>query len=487
MKTEQFDDEFRKKLLGLDPSDEEVDRIYQYVSSNGTKTAYFSWAKFLVYGLAVLLLAGSLSFNYVQNTTNKKLLSSLDSLKTRITAADVKSSQKQAGRVDTIYVTRYIEKSNTADNRQELLYTRQNSDNEIQQPNNLFLPGEKAENSELGQVDSSGIVPSKRANNESTSIADNKISAGESNTSSGNMPGKNGAYGATRNEDNRIKKAGYNHGNALLKAAPIIQNHLADIGENSNHAVSRRPFLTELSRIGEIYLSPTSLKLPDLRTPERLSSASKEKPKYYSESIKSALKKMDYYIGVSLDAGYRQVAGSLLGELRITPKWSFQTGVRWTEITDRSYDTAEQYSLQTGRDFRSLYAPYVPQGVDLLNIEQNYQLVQIPFTIAYHHGIGSDWGLRFGLGSDLSIYSVKDIHFDYRENSQSFNKGEYNSKLAVKPFNDITVNLGLERRTNKFLFRVSPFVSPQIRKTEFSGGNLSWGARAQVLYKFNNR
>lgn len=487
MKTEQFDDEFRKKLLGFDPSDEEVDRIYQYVSSNGTRKAHFSWAKFLVYGLAVLLLAGSLRFNYVQNTTNKKLLFSLDSLKTRITAADVKSSQKLAIRVDTLYVTRYIEKSNTAENRQELLYTRQNSDSKIQQPNNRFVPGEKAKNTELGQVDSSGITPSETGDNGAKSTARNKASTGESNTISGNIPGKNGAYRTTRNEDNRISKAVYNHENDLLKAAPAIQNHLADIGENSNHAESRRPLLTELSRIGKIYLSPTSLKLPDLKTPERLSSASKEKSKYYSESIKSALKKMDYYIGVSLDAGYRQVAGSLLGEVRITPKWSFQTGIRWTEITARSYDTAEQYSLQTGQDFRNLYAPYVPKGVDLLNIEQNYQFVQLPFTIAYHYGIGSDWGLRFGLGSDLSIYSVKDIHFDYRENSQSFNKGEYNSKLAVKPFNDITINLGLERRTNKFLFRVSPFVSPQIRKTEFSNGNLLWGARAQVLYKFNNR
>jgi hypothetical protein len=41
MKTEQFDDEFRKKLLGLDPSDEEVDRIYNYVSSNGNITPRF--------------------------------------------------------------------------------------------------------------------------------------------------------------------------------------------------------------------------------------------------------------------------------------------------------------------------------------------------------------------------------------------------------------------------------------------------------------
>jgi hypothetical protein len=178
------------------------------------------------------------------------------------------------------------------------------------------------------------------------------------------------------------------------------------------------------------------------------------------------------------------VAGSLFGELRITPKWSFQAGARWTEITE-NYDTAEQYNQQTGQDFRTLYAPYVAQNADLLNVEQNYQLVQIPLTIAYHHKIHPNWALRFGIGTDLSVSAQKDIHFDYKENSQSFDKGEYNAKLAVKPFNDITLNLGLERRSNKFLFRVSPYVSPQLRKTEFSKKDLSWGARVQVLYKFN--
>lgn len=485
MKTEQFDDEFRKKLLGLDPSDEEVERIYHYVSSNGNATAYSSWGKFLIYGLAVLLLAGSLGFNYVQHTTNKKLLSSLNSLKSSIDSIDIKSSQEQALRVDTVYVTRYIEQPTTAENRRNLVYTRQSTDPGIQQPSDSPRAGASVENTEFGQADPSGIAPSETGDNGAKSTVRNKAYAGESNTSSGNMPWKNGAYRTTRNEDNGINKAAHNQENDLLKAAPAIQNHLADIGENSNRTESGRPLLTELSRIGKIYLSPISLKLPDLKTPERLSSASKEKPKYYSESIKSALKKMDYYIGVSLDAGYRQVAASLLGELRITPKWSFQTGARWTEITARSYDTAEQYSLQTGKDFRTLYAPYVAQGVDLLNIEQNYELVQIPLTIAYHYGIRPNWGLRFGLGTDLSVYSSKDIHFDYRENTQSFNKGEYNSKLAVKLFNDITINLGLERRTNKLLFRISPYVSPQLQKTEFSSGNFTWGARGQVLYKFN--
>ncbi|WP_031530307.1 hypothetical protein [Dyadobacter crusticola] len=490
MKTEQFDDEFRKKLLGLDPSDEEVDRIYNYVSSNGNVTSRFPWSKVLIYGLAASFLVGSLTFNYFQNLTNKKLLSALDSLKGRIDSLDLNSTQRTTLRVDTVYINRYIEKTIAAGDHQQLLYTKYNAHNERQQPINDPLTDELVKNPNFRPADSSGIAPNQTAGTVAKSIAQRNTSDPELNTNrSNNTVVKKGTSEITGNDNNPANKAAYTNSGDVPKAGKTIENYSPNTAGNSNNAAqtkeSKNWLLSELSRIGNIHLSFTSLKLPVLKTPEKLSAVSKDKPKYYSESMKLVLKKMDYYVGGSLDAGYRQVAGSLFGELRITPKWSFQAGARWTEITARSYDTAEQYSLQTGQDFRALYAPYVAQNVDLLNIEQNYQLVQIPLTIAYHYEILPNWALRFGIGTDLSVYSVKDIHFDYKKDSQSFDKGEYNAKLAVKPFNDITINLGLERRSNKFLFRVSPYVSPQLRKTEFFSKDLSWGARVQALYKLN--
>jgi hypothetical protein len=464
MKTEQFDDEFRKKLLGLDPSDEEVDRIYNYVSSNGNITPRFSWAKILIYGLAALLLVGSLSFNYVQNLTNKKLSSSLDSLKSRITSIELNSTQKTSLRVDTVYIDRYIEKTIAAQNHQESLYTRQSPPNEIQEPINNALTDEMVRNLNLRPADSSSVIPNQTAGTIAKSIAQDNASGAELYTSqSANTVVKKGSSETTGNNSNPAGKAAYANKDDFPRAGKTILN----------------------SRIGNIYLSFMKLKLPVLKTPQKVSFASKDKPKYYSESMKSLLKKMDYYVGGSLDAGNGQVAGALLGELRITPKWSFQTGARWTEITGDNYDTAEQFGQKTGQDFRALYAPYVAQNVDLLNIDQNYQLVQIPLTIAYHYEIRPNWALRFGIGTDLSVSALKDIHFNYKKDSQSFDKGEYNAKLSIKPINDITINLGLERRSNKFLFRVSPYLSPQLRKTEFSNKDLLWGARVQALYKFN--
>ena len=325
MKTEQFDDEFRKKLLGLDPTDEEVDRIYNYVSSNGNTTPYFSWAKILIYGLAASLLVGSLTFNYIQNLTNKKLLSSLDSLKSRITSIELNSAQKTTLRVDTVYINRYIEKTIAAENHQELLYTRQSPHNEIQQPINNPLTDESVKNPDFRTADSSGIAPNQTAGTAAKSIAQNNASGAELNIfRSDNIVVKKGSSEITGNDSNPANKAVYTKKDDFPKAGKTIKNYSFNTADNSNNVVqakeSKNPLLSELTFIGNIHLSFTGLKLPVLKTPEELFSASKGKPKYYSESMKSVLKRMNYYVGGSLGAGNRQVEGSLLGELRITPK-----------------------------------------------------------------------------------------------------------------------------------------------------------------------
>lgn len=489
MQTEQFDDEFRKKLLDINlaADEEEVDRIYNHVSSKGNSASGISWTKVILYGLVASALIGSLTFNYIQNLTNKELFSSIDSLKTRPAFIDNEKPEKMTLRVDTVYVNKYIEKIIFHKINQKPLYAEETSSEPSKQFDINNESDDSIENLNVKKSDSTGV-----ASNRSTDVSGKKYTQNDVNNSETDgiesadpllrkNPSKN-----TISKKESFDKMSYALKNNLSQTTPT-KNSASDFDENKLDNAgqikeSRTWLLSELSRIGQINSLSIGLKFPALKQPEKVIPA-KEKPKYYSQSIKSVLSKMNYYVGASFDAGNSQLGGSLLGEIRITPKWSFQTGARWTQIIGDTYYTAEQFSQQTGQDFRALYAPYVAQNVDLLNIDQNYQLVQIPLMVAYHYEILTNWALRFGLGTDLAVYSQKHIHFDYKENNSSFDQGEYNTKLAVKPFNDLTVNVGLERRWNKFLFRVSPYITPQLRRTEYSKDDLSWGARVQVLYR----
>ena len=105
MKTEKFDEEFRRKLLGLpaeaDPG--EVERIQGFVNANKPALPSFGWGKLLLYGGSSLLLIGSLSYNVIQTYRNSHLQSSIDSLAHR--SVDPTAS-REVIRHDTVYITR---------------------------------------------------------------------------------------------------------------------------------------------------------------------------------------------------------------------------------------------------------------------------------------------------------------------------------------------------------------------------------------------
>jgi hypothetical protein len=105
MKTDRFDEEFRRKLLGLpaeaDPG--EVERIQGFVNANKPALPSFGWGKLLLYGGSSLLLIGSLSYNVIQNYRNTHLQSSIDSLAHR--PVD-QAASSEAIRHDTVYITR---------------------------------------------------------------------------------------------------------------------------------------------------------------------------------------------------------------------------------------------------------------------------------------------------------------------------------------------------------------------------------------------
>ena len=105
MKTERFDEEFRRKLLGLpaEADSGEVERIHGFVTANKPALPSWGWGKLLLYGGSSLLLLGSLSYNVIQTYRNTHLQSSLDSLVHR--SVDQAASSGVI-RHDTVYITR---------------------------------------------------------------------------------------------------------------------------------------------------------------------------------------------------------------------------------------------------------------------------------------------------------------------------------------------------------------------------------------------
>jgi hypothetical protein len=104
MKTEQFDDAFRRKIGGISPpfDDAEIDRINDYVNINKTPTFWGSYSKIATYALGTVLVTGIIASILTQHYENKDLRSQLISLQNKI---DKSATPSVIVKTDTVYIT----------------------------------------------------------------------------------------------------------------------------------------------------------------------------------------------------------------------------------------------------------------------------------------------------------------------------------------------------------------------------------------------
>ena len=197
--------------------------------------------------------------------------------------------------------------------------------------------------------------------------------------------------------------------------------------------------------------------------------------------------KSSLFAGVGAGGGNEHLSGSVLGEWRINPRWSVQAGLTYSWLFREGYDDDERFETRTQQDFRSLYAPNVPRTDEIHDITQTYRLFQLPLTVAYHYPLGRNWSLRFGLGTALDLNVLNRIGFDYRENSRMSLQGLYEATEPTHLLNNLTFSSGIERQWKGWLFRASPFISPQLRPVSYKPDNLYWGGQLQVLRRFGSR
>jgi hypothetical protein len=105
MKTEQFDDAFRRKIEGISPpfDDAEIDRINDYVNINKTPTFWGSYSKIATYALGTVLVTGIIASILTQHYENKDLRSQLISLQNKI---DKSATPSVIMKTDTVYINK---------------------------------------------------------------------------------------------------------------------------------------------------------------------------------------------------------------------------------------------------------------------------------------------------------------------------------------------------------------------------------------------
>lgn len=537
MKTDRFDEEFRRKLqdLPVDADKADVERTYAYVRTNNPVMYGIGWSKLLLFGVGGLLLLGSLLYNSIQYVHTTQLQTSLDSLSRQSTSQVVGSGVVQ---YDTIYITRTEMTGSYSSPTSPDGYQEAAPESSVK-PSAPFSsapqlvdevpPGETRVVSRAGQRErgvSIGTVPSKSSLPADASVdasqpverttprieSADAVESVASNSSSTNQLSRSVAISpatpplsekktsvtepfagtestrrwtvTTTRSTSQRKDRQANQLGRQVGIVPSVNNSGSEITAAAIRPViiaeplANRPLIPASGSPGN-RLADRSLTVPKTE----LAGVTKATKRPWHLIIpRLSVPKAQYRAGVGLLGGSDQLSGALLGELQINRHWSVQAGIQVSLVDGFHYRDEQDFGKHRNNDFRQTYGVLAPTAADLEDINLRSTLFQLPVQVAYHYPLGRQWGLRFGLGTELTVGARSTVGYDYRENNRS---NEYELTVnngSVNVFNNLTVSTSLERSWKRWYFRAGPFISPQLRPVSYKSDDLLWGGSLQVLY-----
>ncbi|PLK44936.1 hypothetical protein [Emticicia sp. TH156] len=468
MNIDKYNEAIRQKLESVEPTFEESDwaEMQSFMALKAPKISFWGQhGRLFLYSAGTLILLTSLFFNLKQKYDYTSLLDTHRILLQRVNSQE----SKRIYQTDTVYLTKYI----TVKQSIKIPADEQASDENV-----VFLQSDHINPVTIK-------VPEKEIKDRPSKLNNEE-------------PGKPTQADMTqirKSESKSIEPENQDKNNLpeLLKKTETDQTiSEVIIGSKIDSITQTEPIgLSKDNRVGiyainsipinqRMYLwnkqSPT-IKYSSAFA-ENLSAQKKRKRMNFS-SI--SLDHLNYRIGISLNAGSEEVGGSLLGEVLLNKHWSINAGIKVLNVGGGSYFTAEQYEYDTKQDFRKLYAPFVPLSNDILNIDFQHYLLQIPLGITYRYPLRNDFTLLFSTTTDLNICGRQMINFDYKEDSRKFDQGNAHDKISINVLNNIEFSAGLEKKLNRMVFQAYPYLSTSLRETSYKRDELILGAKLRFF------
>lgn len=467
MNIDKYNDAIKKKLESIEPKFEENDwdEMKSFMALNVPKGSLWNrYGRFFLYSTGAILLLSSLFFNIKQNYDYKSLLKINELL---IQKSDTKQGVKTqiVYQTDTVYLTKYITKWRTIDNT----IPQSNLDKNLKVPNSqVFMYKNEIFNKETKAVLPNPIREEQTYPN---TVNINKLSDENKNNPSKDIKNTQPLSQVANETINQILEP-TNVSESILK---IEKNEL--VSDSKIQSISAlNPMLFNQNA----YL--WTKQNPKINFISKMPVDALAQRKHITIKLPSiSLANLKYRIGVSFDVGNEQIGGSLLSDILLNKHWSINAGLRFLNITGNSYYTSEQFLFATKQDFRQLYAPYVPVNYDIINLDfQNY-LLQIPIGITYRYPFRNDFALLFSATTDLDLYVRQYINFDYKEDNSKFEQGTYKSTLSKTLLNNLEFSAGFEKKYNRMIFQIHPYISAQLKETTYKKEEFVFGAKMRFF------
>ncbi len=199
-------------------------------------------------------------------------------------------------------------------------------------------------------------------------------------------------------------------------------------------------------------------------------------------------KKIEYSAGLTSNFGIFERGLGIAGQAILNNRIQLKAGLVLNRIGGREFEDEADYRAERNRDFKEEYTSRYSLGVvsECKDIKFQYSILQIPISVSYFIPLRKNYGLMFGLGSQLNLRATEIVRFQGLLQSSNTSMGhELNEVVKPMPLiHDMGVQVGLQKTWKRVSIQSLMYVNQSFQKTEILPNLTSIGLNLNVLYRF---
>ncbi len=453
MKTDDFDEIFRRKVESYHPpfEDTEIDRIQGYVKQKMPLSWWQQFGNSLIYSLGSIIIVSLLSTIVYQTNENKILLENIEKLKSELTQKQSSAFAPKDTTID-LYSKVYVEKIDT-------IY--------------IHKTIEKV-------IDFSEDVTEKLAIQASASnLRDNQFST--------NLSVKKEAI---RQKD-AIVESKERPKNELMKSISETQPNVlaSEVVSNSEKSEFTRSLkdiqIDELSyKVFGEYSFPRILSIVNFwEKPSSISLEKGEKKRFSINFPSIHLPKPKVRIGLGGVLDNTQRGVNISSEILLAKKISLTSGLGFGYMSEEHFRNEYEFNRKNVQDFREQHPLEIGKNIPIHEIDAKKYIIQMPIMLNYRMPLKKDFTAIISTGTSLDLHLRQFTTYSHGFLEEDDEESHLNQEVPTKIFNNWLVSFGLEKRWNRMSVQLNPYYGFQIKKLPYQIQNNIFGLRMNVFYR----
>jgi hypothetical protein len=163
--------------------------------------------------------------------------------------------------------------------------------------------------------------------------------------------------------------------------------------------------------------------------------------------------------------------------------WGIETGLQYLMGNPENFRDESEYFDRRQKPFPEAYPGQANPLDHFRNIRLSLTILRMPLGLNYYRELGRDFTLSLGLSTAIDLEVTRDLRFDRRPPSDSlFSPSQ--SKVPGKPgrFNYLSFHTGLEKRWDRWTIYARPFAAVRLEGPEPENSRIFLGAGIGAKY-----